>query len=239
MAVDQSMHQFLCTLVIKTFSHFSDLIKLCVSSPTFGLDMLIRTQQTRNHFWTSWHMSYWFIIGTAPPVPVFMCIHVNTHALPVVKSFEQVWHKTYWVRTGTVSLVRVITWKTCDFTVNTWRHTKFVYIIQWIHVRKHVNWASWTREFIYRTCEIMGHWLLGSHVFIKFCTQFNACMSLPPMLIALLVHFASCCGVPINMYSILEWFNFSFMPSIQVLISLMHCSMDSRLMSIESGWKLQ
>ena len=27
-------------------------------------------QQTRNHFWTSWHVSYWFILGTAPPVRV-------------------------------------------------------------------------------------------------------------------------------------------------------------------------
>ena len=102
------------------------------------------TQQTRNHFWTSWHVSYWLIIGTAPPVCVFMCIHVNTRVLSVVTSFEQVWHESYWVRTGTVSLVCVITWKIRDFTVNTCRHTKFFHRIQWIHVRKHVNWASWT-----------------------------------------------------------------------------------------------
>ena len=36
------------------------------------------------------HMSYWFIIVIAPPVPVFMCIHVNTRVLPVVTSCEQV-----------------------------------------------------------------------------------------------------------------------------------------------------
>ena len=34
------------------------------------------SQQTRNHFCNSWHMSYWFMIGTAPPVRVFTCIHV-------------------------------------------------------------------------------------------------------------------------------------------------------------------
>jgi len=56
-------------------------------------------------------------------------------------------------RTGS-ELVRVITWKTHDFTVNTYRHTKFVHRIQWINVWKHVNWASWTCEFTYRTCEI-------------------------------------------------------------------------------------
>ena len=69
--------------------------------------------------------SYWFIIGTAPPVHVFVCIHVNTHVLPVVTSFERVWHEPYWVRTGTVSLACVITWKTHDFTVNTCRHATF------------------------------------------------------------------------------------------------------------------
>ena len=35
-------------------------------------------------------ISYWFIIGTAPPVRDFMCIHVNTRILPVVTSFEPV-----------------------------------------------------------------------------------------------------------------------------------------------------
>ena len=60
-----------------------------------------------------------------------------------------------------VSLVHVITWKTRDFTVDTCRHTKFVHIIRWIHVRKHMNWASWTHEFTKRTCEITGHCLLG------------------------------------------------------------------------------
>ena len=119
------------------------------------------SQQTRNHFWTSWHMSCWFIIGTAPPVHVFMCIHMNTRVLSVVTSFEWIWHQSYWVRTGTVSLVRVITWKTRDFTVNTCRHTRFVHRILWIHVRKHVNWTSCTREFSYRTCEITGRCLLG------------------------------------------------------------------------------
>ena len=33
------------------------------------------TQQSRNHFWTSCKGSYWFIIGTAPPVRFFMCIY--------------------------------------------------------------------------------------------------------------------------------------------------------------------
>ena len=89
------------------------------------------SQQTRNHFWTSWHVSYWFIIGTAPPVCVFMCIHVNTRVLPVVTSFERVWHESHWVRTGTVSLVCVITWKNHDFPVNTCRHIKFVHSIRW------------------------------------------------------------------------------------------------------------
>ena len=51
---------------------------------------------------TIWHISYWFIIGTAPLVRVFMCIHVNTRFLPVVTSFEQVCHESYWFRTGTV-----------------------------------------------------------------------------------------------------------------------------------------
>ena len=37
---------------------------------------------------TIWHVSYWFVIGTAPPVSVFMCIHVNTRVLPVVTSLN-------------------------------------------------------------------------------------------------------------------------------------------------------
>ena len=110
-------------------------------------------------------MSYWFIIGTAPPVCVFMCIHVNTRVLPVFMNFERVWHESYWVRTGTFSLVRVITWKIRDFTVNTCQHAKFVHRIQWIHVRKHVNWASWTREFTYRT---WNHGLLFAVYTSKF-----------------------------------------------------------------------
>ena len=108
-------------------------------------------------------MSYWFIIGTAPPVRVFMCIHMNTHVLPVnCHEFD-----TSCVRTGTVLLVRVITWKTRDFTVNTCRHTKFVYRIRWIHVRKYVNWASWTHELTYRTCEIRGRCLLELYTLLS------------------------------------------------------------------------
>ena len=41
--------------------------------------------------------------------------------------------------------------KNCDFMVSTCWHTKFVHRIRWIHLQKHVNWASWTREFTYRT----------------------------------------------------------------------------------------
>jgi hypothetical protein len=90
-----------------------------------------------------------------------MCIQVNTRVLPVVTNFERVWHESYWVRTGTVSLVCVVTWKTWFHGKHVLIHlyTKFVHRIQWIHVRKHVNWASWTREFTYRTCEIMLGWL--------------------------------------------------------------------------------
>ena len=85
--------------------------------------------------------------------------------------------------------------------------------------------------------------LFHCYVFIKISAQVSyrvQCMYLnAPMLIAMLAHFANCCGVPINTYSALEWFNFSFMPSIQVLISVMHHSMDSLLMSIEWWCKLQ
>ena len=52
-------------------------------------------------------MSYWFIIGTAPPVRVFMCIHVNTRALPrILKEFDT--SRTGSELHGTVSLARVI-----------------------------------------------------------------------------------------------------------------------------------
>ena len=49
------------------------------------------TQQTRNYFWTSWHMSYWFIIGTAPSVRVlcvFTWIHVFCLLLRVLNEFD-------------------------------------------------------------------------------------------------------------------------------------------------------
>ena len=116
----------------------------------------MNTQQTRNHFWTSLHVSYWFIIGTAPPVCVFMCIHENTRVLLVVTSFERVWHESYWVRTRTYHHM-----KSSWFHGNTCRHTKFFHRIRWIRVRKHVNWASWTHKFTYRTCEITARCLLG------------------------------------------------------------------------------
>ena len=82
-----------------------------------------------------------------------VCFHVYSR--------QRVWHKSYWVRTGK---------KLCDFTVNTCQHTKFVHRIWWIQVQKHMNWASWTREFTYRTCEIMGRCLLLS-INIR-CLQF-------------------------------------------------------------------
>ena len=44
---------------------------------------------------------------------------------------------------------------------HTCQHTKFFHRIWWINVRKHVNWASWTHEFTYRTCEITDRCLLG------------------------------------------------------------------------------
>ena len=120
-------------------------------------------QQTRNHFWTSCHVSYWFIIGTAPPVCVFTCIDYSPK-YTCSACCHEFWTSLTWVgsRTGMVSLARVITWKTRGFMVNTCRHTKFVHRIRLIHVRKHVNWACWTREFTYRTCEIMGRCWLGS-----------------------------------------------------------------------------
>ena len=70
---------------------------------------------------------------------VFVCIHVNRHILPVVTSFEQTWHESYWVRTGMISLARVITWKTCEFTVNICRHIKCVHRIRWIEPVQLVN----------------------------------------------------------------------------------------------------
>ena len=73
-------------------------------------------QQTRNHFWTSWHVSYWFIIGTAPPVRVFVCIHVNTCVLPL----SWIFNEFDMSRTGLELVrfqwyVRVITWKNLWF----------------------------------------------------------------------------------------------------------------------------
>ena len=80
--------------------------------------------------------------------------------------------------------------------------------------------------------------LFRSHVFIKICAQILhtiQCMHLiAPNVNSHVGVF--CCGVPIKIYSVLELFNFSFMPCIQVLMSLMHRSMDSRLLSIESWW---
>ena len=57
---------------------------------------------------TSWHVSYWFIIGTAPPVQVFMCIHVNTRVLPVVTSLTRVILGQNWYGfTGTCHHVKI------------------------------------------------------------------------------------------------------------------------------------
>ena len=125
------------------------------------------TQQTRNHFWTSWHVSNWFIIGTAPPVRVFMCIHVNSTEYTCSACCHEFLPSLTWAvlgqnrygLTGTCHHV-----KTRDFTVNTCRHTKFVHTIWWIHVRKHVNWASWTCEVTYRTYEITGCCLLEIYI---------------------------------------------------------------------------
>ena len=107
----------------------------------------IGSQQIKNHFWNNWHVSYWVIIGTAPPVRVFMCIHVNTCVLPVVTSFERIWHEFTGLELhGTVSLVRVIMWKTRDFTLNTCQHTRvftesgeFTYGNMWIEPVELVN----------------------------------------------------------------------------------------------------
>ena len=100
------------------------------------------SQQTRNHFWTSWHMSYWFIIGTAPPVCIFMCIYVFCLLSRVLNEFDTSCTRSELVRFHWHVSSRE---KTCDFTGNTGRHTKLVHKIR----RIHVNWASWTREFTY------------------------------------------------------------------------------------------
>jgi len=123
--------QFILTLPFRPLPYWKYILSLsalCIDCliicDTFWYVRLMNkhTQQTRNHIWTSWQVSYWFIIGTALPVRVFMCIHVNTRVLSVVTGFEWVWHELYWGRTGTVSLVRLITWKTRDFTGNTYQH---------------------------------------------------------------------------------------------------------------------
>ena len=97
-------------------------------------------QQTRNHFWTSWHVSYWFIIGTAPPVRVFVCIHVNTCVLPLSWFFNEFDMS----RTGLELVrfqwyVRVITWK------NLWFHSKQVSTHQMCS-QNPVNSRTETRE---------------------------------------------------------------------------------------------
>ena len=49
------------------------------------------TQQTRNHFWTRWHMSYWFIIGREPVcvfIYVFTWIHMFCLLLRVLNEFD-------------------------------------------------------------------------------------------------------------------------------------------------------
>ena len=90
-------------LVLLRFIVNTSLMLLRVLKPHF-----VHTQQTRNHFWASWHVSYWFIIGTTP-VHVFMCIHMNTCVLPVVTSFERVWHSFA---------------GTCHHVKNSWFHGK-------------------------------------------------------------------------------------------------------------------
>ena len=89
-----------------------------------------------------------------------MCFHVYSRAYTCSACYHEFWTSLTRVVLGqncTVSLAHVITWTNRDFTGNTCRHTKFVHRIWWIHV----NWASWTREFTYRTCEITGRCLLG------------------------------------------------------------------------------
>ena len=92
------------------------------------------------------------------------CFHMYSCEYTCSACCHEFWTSLTWDvlgQIGRVLLVRVITWKTHDFIVNLCRHTKFVYRIQWIHVRKHVNWASWPCEFTYRTCEITGVCLLA------------------------------------------------------------------------------
>ena len=73
--------------------------------------------------------------------------------------------------------------------------------------------------------------LFHGHVLIEISTQIShtiSCMYyIPLMLIDVLVHFASCCGVLIRMYSVLESFILRFVLCIQLLISLMHRYIDS------------
>ena len=112
--------------------------------PESEIQFWVFAQQTRNHFWTTWHVSYWFLIGTAPPVHVFMCIHGNTRVLPVVTSFERVRYESYWVRTGTVSLAHVIKWKTRVDTLNVFTESgEFTWIepVELMNsLTEHVKW---------------------------------------------------------------------------------------------------
>ena len=81
-----------CTLRMSTLASFwlrtqTNWVLWCVFIDEV-MNVILVTQQTRNHFWTSWHVSYWFIIGKY--CSTSMCIHVNTRVLPVVTSFERV-----------------------------------------------------------------------------------------------------------------------------------------------------
>ena len=83
--------------------------------------------------------------------------------------------------------IRVIMWKTRDFTINTCWHTKFVHRIRWIKIRKHVNWACRTWEFTYRTCTITGRCLLGTYVYHRqpnedvISTHMSNCVRVAPV----------------------------------------------------------
>ena len=78
-------------------------------------------------------MSYWFIIGTTPPVRVFMCIHVNTRVLPACchkfwMSLTQVVLGQNWYGfTGTCLHVK----NSCFHCKHGSRH-KFFHRIRWI-----------------------------------------------------------------------------------------------------------
>ena len=135
------------------------------------------TQQTMNHIWTSWYKTYWFIIGTTPPIRVFMCIHMNTSVLPVVPSFEWVWHESYLVRTGMVSMA-------CYHVKNLWFHCKHASTHQffsqnpvnsrelsqlnsWIHLQNMWNhgllfagntWYRWKPRTIYSLVLSLPNW---------------------------------------------------------------------------------